>query len=121
MSRELIHFLGKDVRKKIIEIIVKEYGKAGAAEILGVSKASITKYMSGKMHASDETLFKAFESVDETTRKKIIIVIGEELLEFLKEFNYIIKNQVTDRSMNLLVEEIVKELVSITKSLSGSI
>ncbi len=96
----LIHTLSKEARRRIIEEAVKEYGKKELAEMLGVSKAAISKYLSEKTHPSDEVLRKLFRVCDEKLKKKLILIVIDELASVIEELRNEILN--TDLDSNII-------------------
>jgi len=82
----IIHNLSKEARKEIIEILLEKRSNKELADELGVSPASITKFLNEEIHPSDKTIERALEIADEKELEKIYKVIIDDILTSLKEF-----------------------------------
>ena len=80
-----LHMLGKPARKSLIEYALSKYSAAELAGILGLSKAAISKYVSGETHPSDRVLEKLIQTADEELRAKLLERIAGELVDALIE------------------------------------
>ncbi len=105
IPERLLEMTSKQARRKIIELIVSRYGPSETARLLELSKPAVTKYLKGKTHPSDETLRKIFERVEEETRKRVLEVIGEDLLRAVGEFARIAEEE-KERRLEAILEEI---------------
>jgi len=101
--------MGKHVRSRIISLAVNRYGASQVAEIVGVSRAAISKYSKEKTHPSDEVLMKLLRFPDKRLYTQILGVIGEELLYMLKEYLEL-AGEVDDVRINNIVKEMIGTL-----------
>jgi len=84
--RKFIHLLGKEARLRIIEVLAATRSHREVAEMLGVTPAAITKYLSRRTHPSDTVLLRALEAADGEERRRISEIIRDELLSGLKSY-----------------------------------
>ncbi|MCE4617225.1 MAG: helix-turn-helix domain-containing protein [Desulfurococcales archaeon] len=71
--------MSKRLRRIIIEELVNTYSGKGLAELLGVSPAAVSKYLSGVMHPSDKTMIRALSLLKGEQKRKIYQMIVDEL------------------------------------------
>ncbi len=111
--------MGKNVRSRIISLAVNRYGASQVAEILGVSRAAISKYSKEKTHPSDDVLIRLLRFSDKKLYTQILGVIGEELLFMLKEYLELVA-EVDNVRINNIIKEMIGALnLYIAKSERG--
>ncbi|MCE4623802.1 MAG: transcriptional regulator [Caldisphaeraceae archaeon] len=81
-----VHLLGKDARRKIIEILANSRGVRLLAAELNITPAAVSKYLSGATHPSDIVLERAIEVANEDEVAAITKIIEDEFLEGLSSF-----------------------------------
>jgi transcriptional regulator with XRE-family HTH domain len=111
--------LDRETRKKIIETIVLKRGGKKVAEDLGVSKAAISRYLKGEIFPSDKILSKIFEISDKEEREKISIIIGEYIVDLLKEYKNLFSSLEKDTIYKDIKMKIFEELESLVKELKS--
>jgi len=80
---EIVHLMSKRLRRIIIEELVATYTGKGLAELLGVSPAAVSKYLSGAMHPSDKTMARALTLLRGEQRNRVYQMVVDELAEGL--------------------------------------
>ncbi len=83
---KFIHLLGKEARLKIIEVLAATRSHREVAELLGVTPAAVTKYLSRRTHPSDAVVARALEAATGDERRRIAEIIREEMLSGLKSY-----------------------------------
>ena len=81
-----LHNLGKDARRRIVEVMLTSRSQRGLADELGVTPAAINKYMSGKTHPSDAVLERILEIANRDELIEISRIIAEDLIHSLEEY-----------------------------------
>ncbi len=97
---KFIHLLSKEARIKLLHILLVKRGKKELAEELGISPASITKYLSGRMHPSDNTLKKMIKIMDSQERSRAYKVMLEDLSTGLEELLNVIEEHIYEIDEN---------------------
>lgn len=85
---DLVHHLSKDARIEILKILLESRNRSGLASELGLTPASITKYLERGTHPRDSVINRCLSIADDKERRKIASVIfhdiAKALLELLK-------------------------------------
>lgn len=110
-----LHMMGKPARRDVIAYMVLKYGQSETANLLGVSKAAISKYMKGKTHPSDEILYKAFSINDSSLRKKMLERLAGELVDALDELVRDYGSIASQDELSLLRNTVCKTLCTIPR------
>ena len=109
-----IHLLSKEARLKLIELALSHRSAKELAEELGVSPAAISKYMSGRMHPSDDTIRKLFRILDPGEHVRAYTIILEDLAYGIEELlEYVSANGVdvmSDREFQSIVKALYEYL-----------
>jgi transcriptional regulator with XRE-family HTH domain len=79
-----VHWLSKDARFRIIDLLLSTRSIRQLAEELGVSTTAIRKYLNRKTHPSDETLVKAINIMAPYEEERLIRIIIDDLVEAIK-------------------------------------
>jgi transcriptional regulator with XRE-family HTH domain len=79
-----VHWLSKNARFKIIDLLLSTRSIRQLAEELGVSTTAIRKYLSRRTHPSDETLVKAINIMAPYEEERLIRIIIDDLVEAIK-------------------------------------
>jgi len=109
--------LSKEGRRKIIEVLVSERGEREVAELLDVSKAALSKFLSGKTHPRDALIEKAIEIAEGEEREKIILIIAEDLASFAEEFSHLIRESAGKAKNAEILRVALKEMEEATAEL----
>jgi len=105
-----VHLLGKRARERIIELLASTRSYTELAELLGISTAAISKYLSGKTHPSDAVLMRAIEVANPEEKEVIIKIILEEFADGLKDlFSWASQESVLRRSHLRVIENVLYE------------
>ncbi len=81
-----VHLLGKDARLRIIEVLASTRTHKEVAELLGVTPAAVTKYLTRRTHPSDAVLMRAIEAAEGEERRLISVIVRDELLAGLRSY-----------------------------------
>jgi len=114
-----IHLLSKEARLKLLDLLLISRGKKELAEELGLSPASITKYLTGLMHPSDNTVKKMINIMSSRERARAYEIILEDLVIGLEELLNEIKNHIStlDKDARNTIKTTLGELVLSCESL----
>ena len=105
---KFIHLLGKDARLRIIEVLAATRAHKEVAELLGVTPAAVTKYLSRRTHPSDRVLLRAIEAAAPEEKRRIAEIVRDELLSGLKSYmDWAIEEGVFTREDLHRMEEVV--------------
>jgi predicted transcriptional regulator len=85
-TAKFIHLLGKDARLRIVEVLASTRTHKEVAELLGVTPAAVTKYLTRRTHPSDHVLARALEAVEGEELRLISEIIRDELLAGLRSY-----------------------------------
>lgn len=106
-----VHMLGKDARRRIIEVIVSRRSVGEAAELLGVTPAAVSRYLSGRTHPSDEVLARALRAAGGGELREIVDVIVDEFLDGVDSLvQWLVDQGVPDRRLARGLEEAAARL-----------
>ncbi|MEM4481796.1 MAG: helix-turn-helix domain-containing protein [Desulfurococcaceae archaeon] len=103
-----VHWISKDARYKIIELMLSTRSITELARILAVSPTAVRKYTKRISHPSDEVLAKAIESSATYERDTIISILINDLVEAI------------DRLYRLVDERHKQEIKAKLSSIIGS-
>ncbi|MGC9112802.1 helix-turn-helix domain-containing protein [Acidilobus sp.] len=106
-----VHLLGKETRRKIIELMASGRGVRQLAEELGVTPAAISKYLKGETHPSDRVLEKAIESASPEEALEISRMVAAELLDGIDDYvNWSLERGVIDPRLSVKLSEIAAKV-----------
>lgn len=78
-----VHWISKDARYKIIELMLSTRSITELARILGISPTAVRKYVKRLSHPSDEILARAIEQAAPYEKDVIISIVIDDLIEAL--------------------------------------
>ncbi len=111
---KFIHLLSKEARLRLIELALSRRSAKELAEELGISPAAISKYISGKMHPSDDTIRRLFRILDPEENVRAYTVILEDLAYGLEELlEYVSSNGIDvlgDREFQSIIRALYEYL-----------
>lgn len=106
-----VHLLGKETRRKIIELMASGRGVRQLAEELGVTPAAISKYLKGETHPSDRVLERAIESASPEEALEISRMVAAELLDGIDDYvNWSLERGVADPRLSVKLSEIAAKI-----------
>jgi len=76
-----VHWISKEARYKIIDIMLSTRSITELARVLGISPTAVRKYVKRIAHPSDTVLARAIEQAEMYEKAAIIEVIINDLLE----------------------------------------
>ncbi len=82
---DLVHWISKEARYRIIEVLASTRSLKQLAQELGVSSAAVNKYLSRRMHPSDQTIARALEILYDYERERIYQIIIDDLFNALSK------------------------------------
>lgn len=83
-SKFLVHWVSKEARYKLIELMLSTRSLTELAKILGVTPTAVRKYIKRSAHPSDEVLLKAIESLAPYEKDQAMSIIISDLLGAVK-------------------------------------
>ncbi len=109
MGHDIVHWISKDARYRIIELMLSTRSTRQLAEELGVSPAAVNKYIRRATHPSDDTIRRALEILGEYEKERVLQVIIDDILGALEavindivDDNIELKNYLRGRLENIL-------------------
>ena len=109
-----IHLLSKEARLRLIELALARRSSKELAEELGITPAAISKYTSGRMHPSDDTIRKLFRILDSEEHVRAYTIVLEDLVYGLEELlEYVSSNGVdalSDREFQSIIRALYEYL-----------
>jgi predicted transcriptional regulator len=115
----IIHMIGKDARRRIIELLVRAYGPSQTAQLLGVSKPAVTKYMKGETHPTDSVIARVLERVDDNILQGVLLIIGQELINAVNDYNELLKKLSLTRRSEHLLEELREAIYRLEETIAS--
>lgn len=82
---EAVHWISKEARYRIIEIMLATRSARQLALELGVTPATINKYLSRRMHPSDRTIARALQILYDYEKERIYQVIIDDIINALSK------------------------------------
>jgi predicted transcriptional regulator len=83
-SKFPVHWVSKEARYKLIELMLSTRSLTELAKILGVTPTAVRKYIKRSAHPSDEVLLKAIESLAPYEKDQAMSIIISDLLGAVK-------------------------------------
>jgi sugar phosphate isomerase/epimerase len=74
-----VHHLGKDARRRLVEIMLSARRAIELARLLGVAPSTITDFRRGRKHPSDRIVTRMFERAGEGELREMLKVAHEDL------------------------------------------
>lgn len=105
-----IHWLSKEARFKIIDLLLSTRSIRQLAEELGISTTAVRKYINRKTHPSDNTVERALEIMAPYEEEKLVKIIIDDLAEALKRLYESIDKRVYKEYLLNKLREAVKEI-----------
>ncbi len=81
---EIVYWLSKEARYKIIDLMLTTRSMKQLARELGITPPAISKYLSRQTHPSDKTMAKALSAASPYEREKILEIIIEDILNAIE-------------------------------------
>ncbi len=109
----IVHWISKDARYRIIEIMLSTRSIRQLARELCVSPTAINKYLSRKTHPSDQVISRALSRLTEYERRRIYEVIIDDLINALGKLVAVVKDYGDKHVINYLKDrilEVIEEL-----------
>ncbi len=106
-----VHMLGKEARRRIVEVLVEGRSLREAAELLGVTPAAVSKYLSGRTHPSDRVVERALRAASSGERRLMAQVVVEEYVIGLSSLvDWLLEEGLADRRLARALEEAAAKL-----------
>ncbi len=109
---KLVHWISKDARYKIIEVMLTTRSTRQLAEELGVTSAAVNKYIYRKTHPSDATVARALSILGEYERQRVMQIIVDDIIRAVEILSESLGNEDKEVREYLIsrLEWIVKRL-----------
>ncbi len=105
-----VHWLSKDARYKIIDIMLSTRSIRQLAEELGVSSTAIRKYISRKTHPSDETMYRVLKIMAPYEEERLITIIIDDIIEAVKRLYTSLEKEEYRKYLLIKLKEVLKEI-----------
>ncbi len=105
-----VHWLSKDARYKIIDIMLSTRSIRQLAEELGVSSTAIRKYISRKTHPSDETMYRVLETMAPYEEERLITIMIDDIIEAVKRLYTSLEKEEYRKYLLTKLKEVLKEI-----------
>lgn len=106
-----IHWLSKEARFRIIELMSNTRSIKELAEQLEVSRTMIRKYLSRKTHPSDLVLEKALNHVAEYEKEAIVKIVIDDIVNAVELLrNTIVDNERCVEYLKYRLNEVLKRI-----------
>lgn len=76
-----VHWISKEARYRIIELMLTTRSTTELSRVLGVSPTAIRKYIKRQSHPSDEVLYEAIRNASMYEKDAIISIVIDDLVE----------------------------------------
>ncbi len=103
-----VHWLSKDARRRIIEIMLSTRSIHQLSRELGLSATAVRKYVSGETHPSDQTMIKVFEIVAPYEREQIYKVVIDDLTDAI----LYLSNHIEEETLKEYLKKRIKEVMN---------
>lgn len=103
-----VHWVSKNARYRIIELMLSTRSITELARVLGVSPTAVRKYVKRISHPSDEILSIAIQHAETYEKETIMSLIMDDLLDSIRKFY----NAIDEKHKHELREKLVKILGS---------
>ncbi len=111
MSRVMpVHWLSKDARYRIIDVMLSTRTTNSLAEELGVSRTTIRKYVNRETHPSDEVMARIFQICAPYEEDQIIRIAVDDLIEAIRRLGESLDKSDYKKYLLKKLEEVIKEL-----------
>lgn len=105
-----MHWLSKDARFKIIDVLLSTRTANSLAKELGISRTAIRKYINRETHPSDEVMARVFSIYAPYEEERIIRIVIDDLLEALKMLSESLDKDVYKNYLKEKLLEVIKSL-----------
>ncbi len=105
-----VHWLSKEARRRVIEIMLSTRSIHQLAQELGISPTAVRKYLEGRTHPSDQTMIKAFEILAPYEKEQVYRVVIDDLTDAL---NFLLRNLDEESQVGYLEKRIREVLEKI--------
>jgi len=102
-----VHWLSKDARYRIVDLLLSTRSVRQLAMELGVSPTAIRKYINRVTHPSDETMKKILEIVAPYEEEKVVKIITDDMIEAI----YLLSRSLEDTRYKKYLYSRLKEII----------
>ncbi len=100
----IVHWISKEARYKIIELLLTTRSVRQLANELGVSATAVKKYIERKTHPSDTTMIKLLTILAPYEQDKVYELIINDLFDALTRLVELVKDN--EQLLNLIREKL---------------
>ena len=105
-----VHWLSKEARFRIIDVMLSTRTVNGLAEELGLSRSIIRKYVNRETHPSDEVMARIFQICKPYEEGRIIRIAIDDLVEAVKRLGEGLENDEYRKYLVEKLREVLKQL-----------
>ncbi len=107
-----VHWLSKEARRRIIDIMLSTRSIHQLAEEIGISPTAIRKYINRTTHPSDDTMYRIFGILAPYEEEQIMRIVIDDLVDAL---NHLAKSINDDRQKKYLINKLKEVLARIER------
>ncbi|MEM4475681.1 MAG: helix-turn-helix domain-containing protein [Desulfurococcaceae archaeon] len=85
MVEKLVHWLSKEARYRIIEVLMSTRSERELAKDLGVTSTAIYKYLERKTHPSDTIIARALKVLNEYEKERVYKLVADDIISAIEE------------------------------------
>lgn len=105
-----VHWLSKDARYRIIDLMLSTRTATSLAEELGISRGAIRKYINRETHPSDNIMIKVFQIIAPYEEDRVIKIVIDDLVEALRRLCESLDKREHKNYLLKKLREVIKEL-----------
>jgi len=105
-----VHWLSKEARFKIIDVMLSTRTANSLAAELGLSRSAIRKYINRETHPSDEVMQQIFQVCKPYERDRIVRIAIDDLIEAIKMLSKSIENSEQRKYLAEKLREVLESL-----------
>ena len=105
-----VHWLSKEARFRIIDVLLSTRTVKNLAEELKISRAAIRKYVSRETHPSDDIMARIFEIIAPYEEDRLARIVVDDLVEAIKRLNNSLEREEHKSYLMNKLKEVLKEL-----------
>ncbi len=85
MIERVVHWLSKEARYRIVEVLMSTRSERELAKDLGVTSTAIYKYLERKTHPSDTVVARALKILNEYERERVYKLVADDIVSAIEE------------------------------------
>ncbi len=85
MIEKLVHWLSKEARYRIVEVLMSTRSERELAKDLGVTSTAVYKYLERKTHPSDTIVARALKILNEYEKERVYKLVADDIISAIEE------------------------------------